>query len=139
MIAIPQTLRMVSLTDERGTLSLLAAPAGRLPFDVKRIFYMHGTAEGARRGGHAHREQSQLLICVAGNVTLRTETFSVEGRLRMAWELDAHAGALLVPPRTWLELYPTHDAVVLVLASGSYDPAEYIRDRDELAAMSEVA
>lgn len=139
MIAIPQTLRLVSLSDERGTLSLLAAPAGRLPFDVKRMFYLHGTQGGALRGGHAHREQAQLILCLAGSVIACTETFAGEGNLRADWHLSAHTEVLHVPPRVWLELYPTPDAVVLVLASGSYDPAEYIRDRDELAGMPEVA
>lgn len=139
MIAVPQIVRLVSIADERGTLSLLASPAGRLPFDVKRVFYLHGTALGAMRGGHAHCDQSQLIFCVAGSVIARTETFGAEGNLRADWLLSAHFDVLLVPPRVWLELYPTPDAVVLVMASGPYEPAEYVRDRDELAAMAEVA
>lgn len=136
MITFPQTVRLISLSDERGTLSMLASPAGRLPFDVKRVFYLHGTTPDARRGGHAHREQQQIVLCLAGRVRARTETFGAEGNLRMEWLLQPHTDVLHVPPRVWLELYPTPDAIVLVLASGSYDPAEYVRDREELEAMT---
>jgi hypothetical protein len=37
-----------------------------------------------------------------------------------------------VPPLTWTTVYRhTPDALVLVMASREYDPADYIRDYDE--------
>ena len=49
--------------------------------------------------------------------------------------LDSPAVGLYVPPMTWTTVYRhTPDALVLVLASETYDAADYIRDYDEFVA-----
>ena len=37
-----------------------------IPFEIERAFYFCGVVAGAERGGHAHREQHQLIACVMG-------------------------------------------------------------------------
>ena len=51
-----------SITDPRGVLTSIEGETD-IPFDIKRIFYMHHITED--RGGHAHRDTDQLVIAIA--------------------------------------------------------------------------
>ena len=64
-----QTVQLFDLEikgDERGSLIALESNKN-LPFDIKRVYYIFGTKENVRRGFHAHRSLSQLLVCTSGN------------------------------------------------------------------------
>ena len=51
---IIQTISMKSVTAEGlGTLSVFEG-GHDVPFDIKRIYYIHGAPKGTHRGGHAH-------------------------------------------------------------------------------------
>ena len=52
---IIQTIRMKSVTAEgMGTLSVFEA-GHDVPFEIKRIYYIHDVPAGVQRGGHAHK------------------------------------------------------------------------------------
>ena len=44
-----------------------------LPISVKRIYWTYFTTEDIERGGHAHHDLEQILIAVAGKITVNTE------------------------------------------------------------------
>jgi dTDP-4-dehydrorhamnose 3,5-epimerase-like enzyme len=113
--------------DERGSLCFLQSP-DHVPFVVKRVFYFYDVPPGGERGGHAHREQQQLLIMMAG----RCRVTAHDGREAKAVELDTPSKALYVPPGVWLDLDGfSAGAVCLVLTSDVFTEADYIRDRAE--------
>ncbi len=117
--------------DERGSLVSLEQATG-VPFDIQRAFYIFDTPEDAGRGGHAHREVEQLLVCVAGECTVGLD----DGHARAEVRLDSPGKALALPPMIWNELRDfTSGAVLLVLASGPYEAGEYVRDYDQFRAM----
>ena len=59
-----------------------------------------------------------------------------DGRRVSTFELCA-GESLHVPPLVWYELEALDDdLIVLVVASGRYDPEDYVRDREELALIS---
>lgn len=113
--------------DDRG--QLVALEEGKeIPFEVKRVYYMYDTVEGVRRGFHAHKCLSQILICVHGSCKIHldngTETAEVN--------LDTPYEGLYVSNDMWREMYDfSSDAVLMVLASELYDESDYIRDYDE--------
>ena len=56
-----------SVTAEgRGTLSVFEGSRD-VPFDIKRIYYIHGAPQGTQRGGHAHKALRQVLWCPYGS------------------------------------------------------------------------
>ena len=122
--------------DMRGKLTVAQEGEG-LPFVPHRIFMVHDVPSRETRGEHAHRECHQLLICVHGQCTAVAD----DGRRRQEFLLDASSKALYMPPRIWGTQYRySADAMLLVLASHSYDPADYIRDYREFQMMiSETA
>ena len=118
-----------SLGDDRGGLVALEAGAGHpVPFDVRRVYYIHGTRPGVSRGFHAHRQLQQVAICVSGSCRVVLD----DGTTRESGWLDAPTKGLLIGDLTWRELHDfSPDCVVLVLASEHHDEADYIRDYDE--------
>lgn len=99
-----------------------------LPFAPQRYFVVFDVPAGQVRGQHAHRECHQVLVCLRGSVTVRSD----DGLSAEEWQLDGPALGLYLPPMVWAaQLNFSADAMLLVLASHSYDEAEYIRDYDE--------
>jgi hypothetical protein len=111
--------------DERGVLTSVESGLD-IPFDIRRIFFMH--ALRGERGGHAHRVTRQLLLPVAGEFKVHVSDGAESGTYPMA---DPNR-ALYLPPMTWVRLYEfTPHAVCLVLADTHYVDDTYIHDWDE--------
>jgi dTDP-4-dehydrorhamnose 3,5-epimerase-like enzyme len=130
------THRLVELAqraDARGALTF-AQQGDQIPFAVKRFFALHDMAPGAHRGGHAHREQHQLLVMLTGAATVAVD----DGKKRTEVRLDRPNLALHAPPMLWLDLDGfTPGAVCMVLASDVYAESDYIRDRDTFLLLSQ--
>lgn len=114
-------------SDPRGNL-LAFENDENLPFKVKRIFLVNGVPANEVRGIHAHRECWQFLIAVAGSLTVGFD----DGTQAQELTLDRDDVGLLLPPLTYGRQFNfSSDAVLLVLASHSYDLSDYIDDYDE--------
>ena len=99
-----------------------------IPFEIERAFYLYDVVAGAERGGHAHREQHQLIACVMGGCAVALS----DGANRRRVTLDRAYRALHVPPMIWDEVVDfTSGAVCVVLASHRFSEADYVRDYDE--------
>lgn len=126
-----ERVAVATVRDPRGSLSFVEA--GRdIPFDIRRVYYLHDVPYGAQRGGHAHRRLQQAIIAVSGSFVVRTHDGS-------AWREHLMADpsqALLIPTMTWRELVQfTSGAVCVVLASEHYDASDYVRDFEEFVAL----
>ena len=114
-------------TDLRGSLTVGEYP-GQLPFAPRRFFTVYSVPGREVRGEHAHRSCHQFVMCLVGSVWIVTDG----GGNREEVVLDSPALGLYVPPMIWLVQYRySADAMMVVLASDPYDPADYIRDYEE--------
>ncbi len=96
-----------------------------VPFDIKRTYYIYDVPKGAVRGGHAHRNLEQLLVCTYGSIEILLD----DGVTRGSIVLDHPQKGLLVNSMVWHDMRWIEDRSVLsVLASGYYDEKDYIRD-----------
>lgn len=123
-----------------GTLIMFqpgAAPDG-LPFEIRKVLYMTDIRPGDVRGGHAHYETEEVLVCLRGACTVDLD--DGQGR-RETVRLDRRDVGLYLPPRAWRVVRDFEPATeLLALASMAYDEADYIRRRetfDEMASRSE--
>lgn len=130
---VARLIPVPSRRDPRGALHPFDFDA--LPFVPQRAFVVEPAAAGTTRGGHAHRSARQILVRLAGVVTV--ELFH-RGR-SVTVRLDATEKALLLEPLVWARhTYETADALLLVLASEPFDPTAYIDDKAVLAGLSAV-
>jgi len=80
------------------------------------------------RGGHAHHQCHQLLVCLHGSIRFTAD----DGTHRCTQRLDSPQSGLYLPPLTWLEYVAVvPDSICLVLASDPYDEDDYIRDLEQ--------
>jgi dTDP-4-dehydrorhamnose 3,5-epimerase-like enzyme len=99
----------------------------QVPFVMQRVFTVSATA-GNARGDHAHRQCTQLLVCVAGKIRVSCDN----GRSVKDYLLDNMGAGLLVPPGVWArQEYLDDGAVLMVLCDRGYEAEDYIRDYGE--------
>lgn len=123
IISIPK------IEDYRGNIAVIENEV--VPFAIKRVYYLFDVPSNAKRGGHSHKEQLELLIPLSGsfdvvlNDGLTTETVS----------LNKPDKGLLIKANIWRELENfSSGAVCLVIASDTYDESDYVRDFDAFIA-----
>jgi hypothetical protein len=124
-------VELPTFTDGRGNLTVIEGD-DRLPFDIRRIYYLYEVPDGQVRGAHAHKELRQLLIAMSGSLDIVLD----DGTDRRRFTLDRPDRGLLVGSMIWRSLENFSDgAVCCVLASTPYLDSDYIRNYDEFVAM----
>ena len=114
-------------TDKRGCLTIVERGC-EIPFDIQRVYWIHSVPQGEERGWHSNTEIYEYVVAVNGSVDITLE--DINGR--RDYHLDAKDKGLLIPPDTWDEIRNfSPDAVLLVLASHSYDETAYINSYEE--------
>ena len=115
------------MSDHRGNLSVVEN-FREFPVQIKRLFWLYGVPEGEGRAAHAHKEQIQLIIPVAGHFTVVVD----DGREKESFLLDQPDMGLLIYPPVWISLEKfSKDAVCLVVCPEIYDESDYMREYDE--------
>ena len=114
-------------SDRMGNISVVENSKD-VPFDVKRAYYLYDVPGGESRGGHAHKELSQLIIAASGSFTVTLD----DGKVKRTFTLNRPYQGLYVTPGIWRTLDDfSSGAVCLVLASDKYNESDYIRDYNE--------
>lgn len=114
-------------SDRKGNLTVVEN-LKTVPFDVKRTYYLYDVPGGESRGGHAHKELSQLIIAASGSFTVTLD----DGTVKRAFHLNRPYQGLYIVPGIWRTLDDfSSGSVCLVLASYGYDEEDYIRVYDD--------
>ena len=113
------------LANDRGGLVSIEK---NIPFEIKRIYFLHNTSDSHQRGFHAHKKLEQIIVPVSGSFIFTID----DGYKRIAHTLDDPAKGLYICPMIWREISNfSSNAVCLVLASEYYDEDDYIRNYQE--------
>ena len=124
-----QEINLPKIIDKRGNLTFLQEGIG-LPFEIKRVFWTYDVPSGEKRGGHAFRNQKEVICVVSGSVDI-VLTFK-NGKTKIV-TLNRPEKALYVPNNVWrhLENFATN-TVTLHFSDSSYNPNDYIRNIKDL-------
>ncbi|HYM73037.1 MAG TPA: FdtA/QdtA family cupin domain-containing protein [Stellaceae bacterium] len=115
--------------DARGALVPVDLPAV-VPFAVVRLFWVYDVPAGTSRGSHAHKECHQFLVCVAGTVAVEAYDGSAERSFVLT-----EGQALHLPPGIFAtERYVAPGSVLMVFCDRSYEPADYLTEREAFLA-----
>ncbi|AKJ65508.1 sugar 3,4-ketoisomerase [Kiritimatiella glycovorans] len=140
----------------RGGASLVqfqpgAGPDNALPFRIGKVLWTSGMDASDHRGGHAHFETEEILVCLRGGCTvILDDGKGAEDKVRLVGDRSTDSGsaeerasrvvandgesihALLLFPHIWRTLTEfAPDSQFLIVANMEYDEADYIRERDE--------
>jgi dTDP-4-dehydrorhamnose 3,5-epimerase-like enzyme len=119
-----RVLELPKISDPRGNLTFIEA--GRhVPFGIQRVYYLYDVPGGAERGGHAHRQLSQLIVAMSGSFDVVLD----DGTEKRRFHLNRSYQGIYICPMIWRELDNfSSGSVCMVLASEHYDEADYFRD-----------
>ena len=138
----------------RGGASLVQfqpgeGPDNALPFRIGKVLWTSGMNGEEQRGGHAHYETEEILVCLRGACTVVLDDGKgAEDKVRLVEDLSPapsnparsdmrvvgndsdSINALLLFPHVWRTLVGfAPDSQFLIVANMEYDEADYIRDR----------
>ena len=110
------------ITDVRGNLGVVEKDV--IPFNIKRVYYLYDVPSTAYRGGHSHIDQTELLIPLSGSFEVALDN----GNEKKSVLLNKPDKGLLINTGIRRELQNfSSGSVCLVLSSGEFDEADYIR------------
>lgn len=113
--------------DVRGNLSF-AEQNTHIPFEIKRTYWIYDVPGGEDRGGHAFKENQEVVIALSGAFDVVVD----DGVSRKIFSLKRSYYGLYVPVGLWrtMENFSTN-SFALEFGSVSYSAEDYIRDYDE--------
>lgn len=114
-----------TFTDERGAISVMDK---ELPFQVRRVFWLHHIADGKDRGEHALLDSTEIIVAVHGSFVVDLDdTMSKTSVL-----LDSPNKGLVIRPGIWFRTHCyKNDGVSLILAEEEYALDKYTYDYNE--------
>jgi len=114
-----------TFTDERGVIGVMDK---ELPFQVKRVFWLHNIVEGKDRGAHALLDSNEIMVAVHGSFVVDLDDTINKTRIL----LDDPSKGLIIKPGVWFRTHSyKDDGVSLILAEEEYARDRYTYDYEE--------
>ena len=116
-----RVIELPKISDPRGNLTFIEGDS-QIPFQIKRVYYLYDVPGGSERGGHAHKDLTQLIIAMSGSFDITLD----DGSGKKMFHLNRSYQGLLVCPMIWRELDNfSSGSVCMVLASNVYSESDY--------------
>ena len=126
MVEIP------TFTDERGAISVMDK---ELPFDVKRVFWLHHIKDGKDRGAHALLDSSEIMVAIHGSFVVDLDDTETKTSIL----LDNPSKGLMIKPGIWFRTHSyKDDGVSLILASEENSRDKYTYDYEEYNKLRKI-
>jgi len=126
-IASLTTVRLQQHEGRDGVLTVIPddGPFG-LGIAIRRVFTITSVPAGGMRGDHAHRDCTQVVICLKGRVSIEVD----DARDTITILLESAGEGLSIPPGLWNKLiFEGPDTVLAVFCDQPYAESDYVRDR----------
>ena len=121
-------IQFPKITDPRGNLSVIEEMS-HTPFIIKRVYWVYDVPGGETRGGHAYRENEEVIVALSGSFDVLLDD-GKGGRQQIS--LNRSYYGLFVPKGTWRELTNfSTNSLALILSSTEYTTEDYIRDYEQ--------
>ncbi len=115
------------ITDPRGNLSFIEEE-NHIPFEIKRTYWIYDVPGGQHRGGHAFKEQQEVIIALSGSFDVVLDS----GTEKKTFSLNRSYYGLYIPKGLWREMNNfSTNSLALVLSSTEFSEEDYIRSYNE--------
>jgi dTDP-4-dehydrorhamnose 3,5-epimerase-like enzyme len=126
-MSLIKIINFPSIGDNRGSLVAMET-MDKIPFNIKRVYFIFDTQENVSRGFHSHKNLQQVAVCVSGKCRMTLD----DGKKREEVWLDSPNKGIFIDKYIWREMHDfSEDCVLLVLVSEHYDESDYIRSYDD--------
>ena len=117
-------LNLPKFEDNRGNLSFVEE-FNQIPFEIKRTYWIYDVPGGQVRGGHAFKEQEEIIIALSGSFDVIVD----DGHEKRTFSLSRSYYGLFIPSKLWrsMENFSTN-SLSMILASTAFNKEDYIFD-----------
>lgn len=120
-------IELPKFLDARGNLSF-AEQNLHIPFEIKRTYWIYDVPGGESRGGHAFRQNQEVVIALSGSFDVVVD----DGNKKKTFTLNRSYYGLYVPAGLWREMNNfSTNSLALEFGSEHYSEMDYIRNYDE--------
>ena len=127
MLGQAHIIDLPKIEDPRGNLSIIEEEKN-IPFKIDRTYWIYDVPGGQVRGGHAFKEQQELIVALSGSFDVIVD----DGNKKQAFSLNRSYYGLYVPARLWRQMQNfSTNSLALVLSSTQFSEQDYIRDYQE--------
>lgn len=122
-----ELINLPKFEDPRGNLSFIEEN-DHIPFNIARTYWIYDVPGGEVRGGHAFKEQQELIVALSGSFDVVVD----DGREKQVFSLNRSYYGLYVPAGYWRQMQNfSTNSLALVLSSTPFSEDDYIRDYDD--------
>ncbi len=119
-----EIINLPKVEDPRGNLSFIEEEK-HIPFKIERTYWIYDVPGGQVRGGHAFREQQELIVALSGSFDVVVD----DGKTKQTYSLNRSYYGLYIPASFWRQMQNfSTNSLALVLSSTHYDEKDYIYD-----------
>ncbi len=117
-------IELPKIHDPRGNLSFIEQE-NHFPFKIKRVYWIYDVPGGQIRGGHAFKEQHEMIIAISGSLDVVID----DGKNKKTHSLNRSYYGLYIPSGIWrqMENFSTN-SLAMVLSSTYFFEEDYIRE-----------
>lgn len=126
----PKIIQLPIVNEAVGNLSFVQN-FDQIPFEIKRVFWIYDVPGGETRGGHAFKNQQEVIIAISGSLDI--VVVDPEG-VETKYCLNRSYFGLYIPTLHWrhLENFSTN-AVTVHLSNYDFAEEDYIRDYNQFS------
>ena len=120
--------------DPRGNLSFIE-DENQIPFAIKRVYWIYDVPGGEIRGGHAFREQKEIIIALSGSFAVIVD----DGKVKQTFFLNRSYFGWYIPAGLLRHMANfSTNSLALVMSSTFYLEDDYIRQYSEFLKLKNV-
>ena len=120
-------IELPKFLDARGNLSF-AEQNNHVPFEIKRTYWIYDVPGGEDRGGHAYKENQEVVIALSGSFDVVVN----DGKKEKTFTLNRSYYGLYVPAGLWRTMRNfSTNSLALEFGSVAYSSDDYIREYGE--------
>ena len=129
----PKIINLPKFLDVRGNLSFVEQ-LNHVPFKINRTYWIYDVPGGECRGGHAYKENQELIIALSGSFDVLLD----DGNEKKTFHLNRSYYGLYVPKGLWREMENfSTNSLALVLSSTKYSEDDYVYEYDEFRKLKQ--
>jgi dTDP-4-dehydrorhamnose 3,5-epimerase-like enzyme len=127
---LTKIINLPKIEDPRGNLSFIEE-LKQIPFKIERTYWIYDVPGGQVRGGHAFKEQQELIVALSGSFDVVVD----DGKEKQIFSLNRSYYGLYIPAGLWRQMQNfSTNSVAIVLSSTPFNEDDYIRDFEEYKA-----